>query len=128
MQTNNLKGVSKDTMIKRRSEMPTVVRQMMMNGTSAIRLLHILGEEELGDSCRLFSRVSIGQGSSIGGHSHRNEREVYYILRGRGVADHNGETVTLEEGDVMMIGDGMSHAIRNDDAEDLEFLAVILVD
>lgn len=93
-----------------------------------IRLLRVLEQGDPIGQCRLFSRVCIGKGSSIGRHKHERESEIFYILRGRGVAEHNGEIVVLNEGDVMMIGDGMFHAIRNDEVEELEFLAIIIAD
>jgi len=115
-------------MVRRRGEINSETRHGMMNGEGAIRMLHILRQEELGGGGRLFSRVFIDPGSSIGCHAHEKEREIYYVLKGRGAADHDGEPVSLEEGDVMVIGNGMSHGIRNDGEETLELLAVILKD
>ena len=113
-------------MFRHQNQMNTEVRQQMKGGSGTVTLQHILEESERIGPCRLFSRVILAAGSSIGVHSHSDDSEIFYILRGRGAAKHNGEDIVLKEGDVMMIGDGMSHGIRNDGLEDLEFLAVII--
>ena len=43
------------------------------------------------------------------------------------VTEKDGEKVALP-GDVVITGDGESHAIRNDEDEDLVFVAVIILD
>ena len=104
------------------------VREQMMGGRGSVQIRHILNSGEAGHSCRLFARVVLEPGGSIGFHEHHKETEVYYVLRGTGTADHNGEAQRLEPGTVMAIGDGMSHSICNDGDDQLEFLAVIIMD
>jgi mannose-6-phosphate isomerase-like protein (cupin superfamily) len=69
----------------------------------------------------------IKPGCSIGLHSHDQEEEIYYILKGQGVVVDNGIRQEVDEGDVVLTGGGASHSIENVSDEDLEVLAIILL-
>ncbi len=114
-------------MIKRKSDMQREVRERMRDGTGAVELLHIYRKEELAAKTRLFARLRLAPGSSIGYHTHDGEEEVYYILQGTATVNDQGVTSTVGPGDAVLTGGGAGHAISNQGTEAVELLAVILV-
>ena len=58
------------------------------NGKGAVLIEKIL-DEELGDKCGLYARVTIPAGSVLGYHEHHGNGESYFILKGTGVYDDN---------------------------------------
>lgn len=43
---------------------------------------HILEKSELKTNCRMFTKITLEPGASIGHHSHAREEDIYYILSG----------------------------------------------
>ena len=87
---------------------------------------HILEKSELKTNCRMFTKITLEPGASIGHHSHTREEDIYYILSGIATVYDNGETHTIYPGDVAWVGDGGSHGIANNEQTPLEFISVIL--
>ena len=85
-----------------------------------------LGQEELGENCRLFSRMTLPAGCGLGYHEHHGETETYYILSGSGVYNDNGKDIPAEAGDVFFCKDGDGHGMVNTGKYDLSFVALIL--
>lgn len=87
---------------------------------------HIVDNENLGDVGRMFGKVVLAPGCSVGWHKHSGETEPYYILKGEGTfIDNDGSKTLVHEGDVCTILDNQYHSIENNSDEDLEFIALI---
>lgn len=115
-------------MIKKNEEMKVNYIEHMRGGAGTAIRKDILGSDDMAKHSRLFSMFTLKKGCGIGEHEHKNETEYYYIISGKGiVTEKDGEKVALP-GDVVITGDGESHAIRNDKDEDLVFVAVIILD
>ena len=113
-------------MIKHPSEMLDRKRQVR-EGNGLCQSLDLLMEEEM-KHCRVFTKFTMQKGVSIGEHTHDNETEYYWILSGEGiVTEIDGEKV-VKSGDLVITGNGASHAIRNEKDEPLVFLALIILD
>jgi len=113
-------------MIKHASEMLARERQIR-GGAGVCQTLDFLQPEEM-KHCRLFGTITLKQGTSIGEHDHVNETEYYWIISGEGiVSEADGEKV-VTPGDLVITGNGASHAIRNEKVEPLVFLALIILD
>ena len=82
--------------------------------------------EELGEHCKMFSKVTLPPHCELGYHEHHGETETYYILTGTGMYDDNGKAVSAEAGDVFFCKDGDGHGLKNTGEEDLSFVALIL--
>ena len=96
------------------------------NGKGAILLEKIL-DEELGDKCGLYARVTIPAGSVLGYHEHHGNNECYFILSGEGVYNDNGAKRTVKAGDVTWTPDGSGHGLDNSaGTADLVFMALII--
>lgn len=111
-------------MIKRFKEMRVDVKNMR-GGVGECKTVHHINPEELPHG-RLFSTITIEEGNSIGFHEHKGEVEYYLILRGMGVVSEKDGDKIVSPGDVVITGNGESHAIRNEKKEDLVFIALIL--
>ncbi|NLO38489.1 MAG: cupin domain-containing protein [Ruminiclostridium sp.] len=114
-------------MVKKIEQMKTEIREKMRGGNGSVEMLHILNQDEIKGKVRLFAKVTLNPGSSIGQHDHVGEEEVYYILRGTAQVNDNGTLKTVCAGDVILTGDGAFHSIENTGNEPLEFMAVIML-
>jgi len=113
-------------MVKKPEQMLYQERQIR-GGDGECQTLDLMLQEEM-KHCRVFTKFTLQKGVSIGEHVHENETEYYWILSGEGVlTEKDGEKV-VKAGDLVITGDGASHAIRNEQEDPLEFLALIILD
>lgn len=114
-------------MVKRGTVMEREVRDRMRGGAGSVEILHVFRQEELGGAARLFARLRLLPGASIGHHVHDGENEVYYVLSGTGVIVEDGVATELGPGDASLTGGGAGHALENRGSGPLEVMAVILL-
>ncbi len=120
-------------MIRKKHEMENEVRQRMRDGEGAVEILHVFRSKELKGHTRLFARLRLAAGSSIGFHRHDGEEEIFYILSGNGMVGEGGPAAPagplspVGPGDAVLTGDGAGHSIANAGPDPLELMAVILV-
>ena len=110
-----------------KSDQVEQIRESMRGGDGCAVLHHILTEKNRPSKCRLFSRITLLPGCSIGEHTHKNEAEIFYILSGRAQMTDSNKTLTLEAGDSCLTANA-SHSIRCLGEDPLEILAVIIKD
>ena len=113
-------------MVHRKNDYRLDVRDAMRGGNGSVKIEHLWEQEQLNSPTRMFSRITLEPGCSIGFHRHENEEEIFYIISGQAVADDNGEKVTLSPGDTILTGNGDGHSIANAGNTPLEMLAVII--
>ena len=114
-------------MIRKKNDMDTEKKEEMRGGTGVVNITHMVKKEELQNG-RLFARLLLPAGSSIGPHTHEGETEYYVILSGQGEVTETEGTKPVSPGDIVITGDGESHSISNTGSDPLEFLAVIIYD
>ncbi len=107
-------------------ERQVVAVERANGGAGYITKEALLGPEQLGEHCRMFSRVTLKPNCELGHHEHYDETEAYYILTGTGMYEEEGRAVPVEAGDVVFCEDGHGHGIKNTGTEDLSFVALIL--
>lgn len=113
-------------MIKKCGTYTTEVREKMRGGEGKVKIEKFWEPgSELKSKTRLFAKLTIEPGSSIGFHHHDNEEEIFLILKGEAEADDNGKTYCLKAGDSILTGNGAGHSIKAVGNENLEVLAVI---
>ena len=96
------------------------------NGVGELKLELIL-EEELGDKCGLYAKVTIPAGSVLGYHEHHGEGESYFVRAGEAVYDDNGAKRTIGPGDKTWTPSGSGHGVDNSAGkEDFVFMALIV--
>lgn len=113
-------------MIRHKGTYEVSTRENMRGGNGTVRIEHLWTKEELKGRTRLFARLILVPGTSIGFHDHVDEEEVFVVLKGQGRV-RDGEVVdTVSPGDTILTGGGAGHAVESTGDEDLELLAVIV--
>ncbi|MBO4305387.1 MAG: cupin domain-containing protein [Lentisphaeria bacterium] len=106
------------------------LRPEMKGGKGTVKFEHIWkknSNEEMFSSCRMFSRITLAPGCSVGRHSHKGEEEIFYILSGQAKAWDNGEWVILSPGDSTICRSGEEHSMECYGDTPCVYLAVIPV-
>jgi len=114
-------------MIRKPEEFRIEYKEHMRDGDGTVQLTHfITGPEELNGKGRLFSKITLNPGCSIGYHVHETDAELFYILRGTAEYNDAGVIRTVTAGDVTICPTGTGHGIANRSAEVVELVAVIV--
>lgn len=96
------------------------------NGVGEVKIEKIL-DEELGEKCALYARVTIPAGSILGYHEHHGNGESYFVLSGEAIYDDNGSRRTIKAGDSTWTPDGSGHGVDNSAGkEPIVFMALIV--
>ncbi len=79
---------------------------------------------------RLYARIVLAPGSSVGWHQHTRDTEPYYILRGEGDfiegrSEDDRNVTRVHAGQVCVIEVGQWHSLENNSDGELEFMALI---
>ncbi len=113
-------------MIRKNGEYRTELRPEMRGGTGTVKIEHLLDEAgELRGLNRLFARLTLEPGTSIGFHEHIGEAEVFVVVSGTGEIDDNGVKGSVAAGDTILTGFGAGHGVTCTGNEPLVMLAVI---
>lgn len=115
-------------MYLKKEDMTTYIRERIRDGNGAIKLLRMFPEEQQPAKCRLYTVMTIEKGCSIGWHTHDDETEIYYIMKGEAETNDNGTVRTLKPGDLTLTGKGAGHSIENKLDEPLEMFVVVIKD
>lgn len=110
----------------RRNEEQTNVFKNIRGGMGEIQITELLKPDEFCEKGRLFSKMVIKPGNSIGSHVHSGDFEAYYVLKGQGKYIDNGTEERIYAGDFTLTRDGEEHQLINDTKEDLEIIALVL--
>ena len=114
-------------MIRKADEFRIEYKEHMRDGDGTVQLTHfITGPEELEDKGRLFAKITLNPGCSIGYHVHEKDAELFYILTGTAEYNDNGEMRTVSAGDVTVCPAGTGHGIANRTDGVVELVAVIV--
>jgi len=113
-------------MIKKKSEIEAKVVSNLRGGVGDITMINFMDEQEARGAGRMFAKLIVDPGNSIGLHTNEENMEAYYILSGKGVVSDDGKEVTLEPGDCHICPDGHSHSMKNVGDVPLEFIAIVL--
>lgn len=114
-------------MIRKKEDCGIEYREKMRDGMGTIEITSFInGPEELCNKGRLFSRITVKSGCSIGYHVHENDSELFYFLSGTAKYNDNGEIKTVTAGDIAICPAGTGHGIENDSDEPVELIALIV--
>lgn len=114
-------------MIKRRNDFRKEERKEMRGGTGTVKFERVWERDtELKSQARLFSKLILEPGVSIGWHIHENEEEIFLVLQGRARVSDNGKEAVLETGDTIITQSGEGHSVACEGDETLVLLAVIV--
>lgn len=111
----------------RKREHQTIEHTCIRDGRGEVEMRLICeGADELCGKGRLFNRMIIAPGNSIGEHQHEGDNEIFYILSGTGTYNDNGSLVQIGPGDTTICSDGETHGLVNTGDVPLELIALIL--
>ncbi|MCR4891146.1 MAG: cupin domain-containing protein [Lachnospiraceae bacterium] len=114
-------------MIREKSQCLIDYKEHMRGGDGTVEITKfITSPEELLGKGRLFSRITLKPGCSIGYHVHDDESELFHILNGTAEYNDGGEIRTVHAGDVTICPPGTGHGIANHTDETVELIALIL--
>lgn len=114
-------------MIRKANDCNIEYREHMRDGDGTVQITNfITGPAELNDKGRLFAKITLNPGCSIGFHVHENDAELFYILKGTAEYNDNHEIRTVTAGDVTICPAGTGHGIANKTDEVVELAAVIV--
>ena len=114
-------------MIRKPEEIRIEYKEHMRDGDGTVQLTHfITGPEELCGKGRLFSKITLNPGCSIGYHVHEGDAELFYILKGTAEYNDAGEIRQVTAGDVTICPAGTGHGIANKTEDVVELVAVIV--
>ncbi|MDR1570589.1 MAG: cupin domain-containing protein [Oscillospiraceae bacterium] len=99
-------------------------RENMRGGNGKVTLDHLLPESPA--NVRLFSRITLAPGCSIGKHTHEGETEIFAFESGTGTVLDDDLPIRVKPGFIMTTTSGHAHAVENDGEDNLVFLAVIV--
>ncbi len=114
-------------MIRKKEACKTELREHMRDGKGTVEIMNFIeGPEELCGKGRLFSKITLKSGCSIGFHIHENDSELFYVIKGTAEYNDNGTIKTVTAGDVMICPAGTGHGVENISDEPVEIIAVIV--
>ncbi len=114
-------------MIKRKEDLRKVYNEHMKGGDGTAIIIHYAEKEEIGGKCRLLAKIVLEPGCSIGEHTHVDEEEIFYIIKGTATYYDNGTWCELHEGDSAVCLGGQTHSIGNRTQETVEVIATVLL-
>jgi len=100
----------------------------MRGGDGSVKVESFLSPDELYNKGRLYAKLTIEPGSSIGYHVHEGEMESYHIISGEAEYSDNGKISKLNVGDTTLTPSGEEHSIKNIGDTPLEVIALIIFD
>ncbi len=115
-------------MLRQAEEMRKEIVANVRGGEGQAEIVHILESslDEFNGKGRVFAKITLPPGASVGWHQHVGDSEAYYVLSGEGMVNDNGTEVAVKTGDMVLTRDGQYHSIANTAADDLVFLGLIL--
>ena len=106
----------------------TVVVPHKAGGKGEVQIEHLLTEKELDGKCKMYARITIKPGCSIGLHEHHGNTETMHILQGEALYNDNGTEIKLHAGATTFCPDGEKHSIENCAVSgDLVFMGLVII-
>jgi len=113
-------------MVKRKDNYTVQRNENMRDGEGVVVIEHLLTPEEMYEKGRLFAKLSLEPGCSVGYHVHEGEMESYHIVKGEAELSDNGEIVKVFAGDTVLTKSDEGHSIKCTGNSTLEIIALIL--
>ena len=113
-------------MIKIADELHSEVFEKRFGGEGEGRVTRILEVEQMKGKGRVFARMMLKPGSTLGYHQHNGDFETYYIISGEGIVNDNGNKRKIKAGDVVYTENGEFHGLENTGTDNLEYIALVL--
>lgn len=93
-------------------------------GSGLVDLYEIWSKPDFKSDVDFIDRMVVPPKSTVGHHKHGNNEEMYIVLSGNGVMTIGGETVTVEQGDMILNPPHGEHGLRNESDADIDILVL----
>ena len=113
-------------MVREKQDIRERIVKNAQGGRGEVTFYDWLLPEEAPGHGRVFSKLVLPPGSSIGYHTHEGEFEAYYVVSGEATVDDNGTKKVLHPGDMNLCRSGDGHGTENNGTEDLVLMALIM--
>ena len=115
-------------MIRKPEEFTKEIRKNARGGNGEVTFAAIWKpNSEMKSHTRMYTKLILEPGCSIGKHVHENEEEVFYVIQGVATYDDDGTIVKMYPGDGCICRNGQEHSIANrEESGTLTVVAVIL--
>lgn len=113
-------------MVIRSADCKVENRPQMRGGDGTVQITHFVGKDLLLDKGRLFARITLNPGCSIGEHIHEGDSELFVVERGCPTYNDGGVEVQAYPGDVLICPAETAHAIANRTDEPVDLIALIV--
>ena len=113
-------------MIRKPEEFTKEIRKNARGGNGEVTFAAIWKpNSEMKSHTRMYTKLILEPGCSIGEHVHENEEEIFYILKGTAETLDNGKPVILHPGESSITRSGEAHSLKNVGNDTLEVLAIV---
>lgn len=113
-------------MIKNQEDQRVQMRERICGGQGIAKVLKVFEEDETFGKVKLFDHVIIPPGVSFGPHAHKDDVEIYFVLKGEIISGAPGQGRKLGPGDASITGNGEVHYLENVSNSPAELLAIIV--
>lgn len=91
----------------------------LCGGKGEAEVHFLLNPEDFYGHARMYAKIILPPGASIGWHQHIGETEPYYILQGQGTfIDNDHQRIDVISGDICTILPGQFHSLENNSEND----------
>ena len=84
---------------------------------------YVVTDNAFGNSL-ILSQTVLNEGKETTGHKHEGQEEVYFFVGGTGKIQLDDEFISVRDGDIVCIEDGVFHKVFNDGHAPLTFVCV----
>lgn len=112
-------------MVYKKGAFITTERVPAPDGSPGGTIEWLISQEELGNSGKCFTKVTVLPGAVIPTHQHKGEFEVFYVISGEGDYIDDDKTIRIQSGDVMYCEEGHMHGLINNGSSNVILIAFI---
>ena len=84
--------------IRREGEYKVELRENMRGGDGTVKITNFVDKEALCEKARLFGKITLEPGCSIGYHVHEGDCEIFHFVKGSATYNDNGTEITVNGG------------------------------
>lgn len=104
-----------------------VDQKNFLGGQGVVHFDHILETDQMYGKNRVYAKVTLQKGCSIGYHGHQGDGEDYYVIKKTATIDDNHERIiTLQPGQHFFTPSKKGHSLTNLKKEELQVMALII--
>lgn len=109
-------------MIRNYLDCESITEKNSHDGIGEIQIQKVFRRVDFETGWDFALRVIMPPNSSMGVHDHKNDEEMYIILKGNGLMTIDGAEKRVKEGDMILNKPYGTHGLLNDSDDEIELL------